>query len=245
MSDQPESTPGRLILPAVPDHAPGQEPESSGKPVVVLRRPVAILVAAGVLAAGVLAGALIGSGPVAEAEERNEQLSSQNVNLKDRLEEVKGELSSSEAKVEELEQAPALLAAQAAEREEKAAAEKKAADEKAAAEKKAQEEQAAAEKAEQDKAAAEERAAAEKAERTFPGNGTFVVGDDMKAGTYKSDAAPNSFMENCYWARLSGTSGDFGEIITNNNSQGPTTVTIRSTDVAFETSGCTAWERVD
>jgi hypothetical protein len=80
---------------------------------------------------------------------------------------------------------------------------------------------------------------------TIPGEGTFVVGSDIKAGTYKTAGAEESVIPNCYWARLKGTSGTFKDIITNSNSDGPTTVTISSSDGAFKTSGCKTWKKVD
>lgn len=73
------------------------------------------------------------------------------------------------------------------------------------------------------------------------GSGTLLVGEQINPGTY---SAPGG--SNCYWERLSGTSGEFGDIISNewepNNSQ--VLVTIRSSDVAFSSSGCGTWTRV-
>lgn len=77
---------------------------------------------------------------------------------------------------------------------------------------------------------------------TFPGDGTFVVGDDIKAGTYKTVGPEDEY--GCYWARLKGTSGDFEDIIANGNVTGQTTVTIASSDGAFETTGCKEWKKV-
>ncbi|MEU3613546.1 hypothetical protein ABZ725_14680 [Streptomyces sp. NPDC006872] len=79
---------------------------------------------------------------------------------------------------------------------------------------------------------------------TIPGDGTFVVGTDIKAGTYKSAGPADSVIPNCYWARLKSTSGDFDDIITNNNASGPTTVTISASDGAFQTTGCKEWKKV-
>lgn len=76
---------------------------------------------------------------------------------------------------------------------------------------------------------------------SIPGNGTFLVGSRVKPGTYES-AKPKS--GNCYWARLKDTKGALGSIIANNNSSGPSTVTIEATDGAFQTSGCEAWTKV-
>ncbi|MGW7267954.1 hypothetical protein [Streptomyces sp. NPDC054842] len=79
---------------------------------------------------------------------------------------------------------------------------------------------------------------------TIPGDGTFVVGADVKPGTYKTAGAEESVIPNCYWARLKGTSGSFNDIIANDNSEGPTTVTISSSDGAFKTTGCKTWKKV-
>ncbi len=78
------------------------------------------------------------------------------------------------------------------------------------------------------------------AENTFPGNGTYLVGEDIKPGTYRSSGSGD-----CYWARLSSTDGELGSIITNSFGSGAQVVTIRSGDVAFETSGCGEWTRSD
>ncbi|ROS21811.1 hypothetical protein [Cellulomonas sp. PhB150] len=73
---------------------------------------------------------------------------------------------------------------------------------------------------------------------TIPGDGTYLVGEDIKAGTYISN--DNS---GCYWARLSGTGGDLGDIIANGNEEGRAIVTIKASDEAFETSGCADWHK--
>ncbi|MGH3519343.1 MAG: hypothetical protein ACRDQ7_18370 [Haloechinothrix sp.] len=74
------------------------------------------------------------------------------------------------------------------------------------------------------------------AANTVPGSGIFVVGEDIEPGTYKTSGSSL-----CYYARLRDTSGDFDSIITNANVDGPATVTISSSDGAFETSGCADW----
>jgi hypothetical protein len=69
------------------------------------------------------------------------------------------------------------------------------------------------------------------------GPGTYIVGEDIPPGRYKAKADG----DNCYWARLKDDSGDFESIIANNNTAGSSTVTIKKSDGAFETSGCTPW----
>ena len=73
----------------------------------------------------------------------------------------------------------------------------------------------------------------------IPGNGTWLVGEDVQPGTYKSDGA-----RACYWARLSGLSGELDDILANQNVRGQAVVTISATDRAFETDGCGSWARV-
>jgi hypothetical protein len=74
--------------------------------------------------------------------------------------------------------------------------------------------------------------------------GTFVVGQDIKPGTYKTAGATPNWMRYCYWARLSTTDGTLNSIIANDGGQGPATVTISPGDAAFKTSGCQTWQKV-
>jgi hypothetical protein len=70
-------------------------------------------------------------------------------------------------------------------------------------------------------------------------DGTWLVGTDVKPGTYRSSAEGD-----CYWARLKNTNGDLDSIIANGNG-GNQVVTIKSTDKAFESSnGCAPWTKV-
>lgn len=75
------------------------------------------------------------------------------------------------------------------------------------------------------------------------GEGVWLVGEDIKPGTYRTTGPSDPAFPNCYWARLSGTSGEFSDVITNGNPPGPAIVTIDASDVAFETNGCKGWER--
>ena len=72
----------------------------------------------------------------------------------------------------------------------------------------------------------------------IPGDGTFLVGEDIQPGTSQTDGGGEF---GCYWARLSDTSGELEGIIANGNPQGPTTVTIAPSDAAFETDSCSDW----
>jgi hypothetical protein len=70
------------------------------------------------------------------------------------------------------------------------------------------------------------------------GDGTFQVGTDVKPGTYRLRDAPLF----CYWARLKGFDGTLGEIIANENlSDAFGVVTIKASDVGFESTGCDEW----
>ena len=71
------------------------------------------------------------------------------------------------------------------------------------------------------------------------GNGTHIVGTDIKAGTYRSQGN-----RPCYWARLSGFGGQLDDVIANGNNS-PEIVTISASDAAFQTSGCGQWVAVE
>lgn len=72
------------------------------------------------------------------------------------------------------------------------------------------------------------------------GNGVHIVGTDIEAGLYRTEGGSN-----CYWARLSGLSGGFGDLTANGLPDGPANVEIRPSDAGFESSGCATWNRVD
>lgn len=69
------------------------------------------------------------------------------------------------------------------------------------------------------------------------GDGTYLVGSEIAPGTYKSDNKSGF----CYYERLSGVTGSFGDIITNGSPKGPAIIEIPATDKAFRTSGCGTW----
>lgn len=75
------------------------------------------------------------------------------------------------------------------------------------------------------------------------GPGTYVVGTDIVAGTYKASGGPAA-TDGCYWARLKDTTGNAGTIIANGYTHGPVTVTISRGDGAFETSSCSMWKKI-
>jgi hypothetical protein len=71
---------------------------------------------------------------------------------------------------------------------------------------------------------------------TIAEDGVFLVGTDIKPGTYKAAGG-----DTCYWARLKNTAGELDSIIANGIGSGRQVVTIRKTDAAFETRGCGTW----
>lgn len=76
--------------------------------------------------------------------------------------------------------------------------------------------------------------------------GTYEVGVDVEAGKYKTagPSEPGDLWTGCYYARLSGTDGELGSILANENFEGQNTVTIKSSDVAFEANGDCVWQKV-
>lgn len=68
-------------------------------------------------------------------------------------------------------------------------------------------------------------------------DGIFEVGKDIQAGTYRTRTGSSG----CYYSRLSGFGGSFDEIISNENTDYPTVVTIATTDKGFKSSRCGTW----
>ena len=75
---------------------------------------------------------------------------------------------------------------------------------------------------------------------TIPGDGSFLVGKDIKPGTYRTTGPKSG--DSCYWQRSGDPSGQ--NIIANDNISGPSVVDIRSSDVAFKSSRCANWTLV-
>lgn len=74
---------------------------------------------------------------------------------------------------------------------------------------------------------------------TVPVDGMNMVGTTVQPGTYSASKS------GCYWERLSGTSGSFSDIITNEYSpSGTTIVTLDPSDFAFKSQGCAPWTAV-
>lgn len=75
------------------------------------------------------------------------------------------------------------------------------------------------------------------------GEGTYAVGEDIKAGTYKTVVPADE--PNCYWARLSSFDGG-AEAITDNGNLSPGArgrVVVKKSDVGVEFRGGCEWKR--
>ncbi len=72
-------------------------------------------------------------------------------------------------------------------------------------------------------------------------DGTYRVGTDIEAGTYRSAGQSAEGESDCYWARL--TSLNPTHIIVNNLSNDPQVVAIQPSDAAFLTHSCQPWQK--
>ncbi|MFH8569390.1 hypothetical protein [Streptomyces sp. NPDC017993] len=73
--------------------------------------------------------------------------------------------------------------------------------------------------------------------------GSYLVGKDVDAGTYRTGGPSDSDIPLCYWARNKDSSGELDSIIANGTPQGPARVTINKGEI-FETNGCEEWKKV-
>jgi hypothetical protein len=71
------------------------------------------------------------------------------------------------------------------------------------------------------------------------GDGIFIVGTDVGAGTYQSSGGSG-----CYYARLAGFTGSMEETLANENTDSPAIVTIMPTDAGFKSARCGTWTRI-
>lgn len=74
------------------------------------------------------------------------------------------------------------------------------------------------------------------------GDGTYLVGQDMEPGTYKTKGPATGSL--CYWERAKDSSGEFTSIITNATPTGTARVTVNKGEV-FKTQSCQDWTKVD
>lgn len=70
-------------------------------------------------------------------------------------------------------------------------------------------------------------------------DGMYIIGTDIKPGTYKSSGS-----QGCYYARLSGFTGSLYSILANNNTDNAAIVTIYASDKGFESTRCGTWTRI-
>jgi hypothetical protein len=73
------------------------------------------------------------------------------------------------------------------------------------------------------------------------GDGVYVVGQDIRKGTWHTTGAVGGSGGNCYYALLSST--DTQSIIDNNNTTGPATIMVGPGVAAVQVSGCNPWTR--
>ncbi|KAA8959248.1 hypothetical protein [Mycobacterium sp.] len=78
---------------------------------------------------------------------------------------------------------------------------------------------------------------------TMETDGTYRVGTDIAAGTYRSAGPSAEGESDCYWARLSSLNPV--DIIANDISTAPQLVVIKPSDAAFLTHSCQPWQKTD
>ncbi|MDQ2745240.1 MAG: ARC6/PARC6 family protein [Chloroflexota bacterium] len=77
-------------------------------------------------------------------------------------------------------------------------------------------------------------------DRSSFGDGTYIVGVDMLAGTYRS-----SGQTGCYWERVKDFTGSGADsILANDNTDTAAIVTISPTDKGFGSKNCGTWTRI-
>src|ERR1700677_4351241 len=75
---------------------------------------------------------------------------------------------------------------------------------------------------------------------TMSSDGTFVVGQDIKSGTYHTNGSGNAGANDCYYATLNSTDGSLTSIIANGNFDGPETMDVSGV-YAFQVNGPCTW----
>jgi len=163
------------------------------------------------LVLGLVLGAIAAT-PSDDSAAQNLQMRAEVAQLKTQVDELTSERDDLKAQLDPIRQAEEASAAAAA------------ATEGAAAKAKADAEAAAAATAEQ--------AAALEAANTFT-DGIYLVGEDIKPGTYRGTVTSDMG----YWARLRNTDGGLDSIIANGLPSGPFVLTIKSSDNAVELKG--------
>ncbi len=73
------------------------------------------------------------------------------------------------------------------------------------------------------------------------GDGFYFVGKDVAPGMWQSSGDDGT----CYWATLSGFSGEFRDLHANDLLSGSTIVTLRAEDTGFQTQRCGTWTKIE
>jgi hypothetical protein len=77
------------------------------------------------------------------------------------------------------------------------------------------------------------------------GDGTALVGLEIRPGTYRTAGPTPSVNRLCVWQRLRDTSGELSAVMASDVSSGPAVVTISAADTAFKSTGCQTWRKID
>ncbi|MFI7286185.1 hypothetical protein ACIBRY_05935 [Streptomyces anulatus] len=75
---------------------------------------------------------------------------------------------------------------------------------------------------------------------TVGGDGEYLAGQEMRAGTYRTGGPGESF--GYYWERVRNSSGEFDAIIANGNPAGSGRVTVNKGEI-FKSTGCQDWKK--
>ncbi|MFD3788411.1 hypothetical protein [Streptomyces cyaneofuscatus] len=75
---------------------------------------------------------------------------------------------------------------------------------------------------------------------TVGGDGEYVVGEEMRAGTYRTAGPGDSF--GCYGERARNSSGEFDAIIASGNLEGSGRVTVNNGEI-LKSTGCQDWKK--
>lgn len=73
------------------------------------------------------------------------------------------------------------------------------------------------------------------------GDGQWLVGRDINAGTYRIAGPDDSGLGSCYWERAKDASGELGSIIANDNPTGPADLTVNDGEYV-KSQGCQTWQ---
>ncbi|MGH3836930.1 MAG: hypothetical protein ACRDSF_14720 [Pseudonocardiaceae bacterium] len=75
---------------------------------------------------------------------------------------------------------------------------------------------------------------------TIPDGDRRLIGEDLQAGTYRTEGSAVHLFPSCNWKRF--RVGGQG-LVASGSVTGPTTIVIEPSDGAFESRGCQPWVR--